>query len=71
MNLADRIAVLFEGRIVGIVDAGSTTVEELGVMMAGTPSCRHRALRPDATREVNTAWTRLTATRDSRQWIRP
>jgi len=37
MNLADRIAVLFDGRIVGIVDAARVTVEELGVMMAGAP----------------------------------
>jgi simple sugar transport system ATP-binding protein len=36
MNLADRIAVMFEGRIVGIVDAAKTAVEELGVMMTGT-----------------------------------
>ena len=35
MNLADRIAVIFEGRIVGIVDAEATTMEELGMMMAG------------------------------------
>lgn len=33
--LADRIAVLFEGRIMGEVDAGSATLEEVGLMMAG------------------------------------
>lgn len=33
--LADRIAVLFEGRIVGEGDAGSATLEEIGLMMAG------------------------------------
>ena len=27
LNLADRIAVMFEGRIMGIVDAASVTVE--------------------------------------------
>jgi simple sugar transport system ATP-binding protein len=35
MNLADRVAVIFEGRIVGIVDAAATTMEELGAMMVG------------------------------------
>ncbi len=33
--LSDRIAVMYEGRIVGVVDAGVATVEELGLMMAG------------------------------------
>jgi general nucleoside transport system ATP-binding protein len=35
MNLADRIAVMFEGRIVGILDAASVTVEKLGLMISG------------------------------------
>jgi len=35
LALADRIAVFFEGRISGEVDAGRTTVEELGLLMAG------------------------------------
>ena len=35
MNLADRIAVIFEGRIMGILDAGEATVEAIGLMMAG------------------------------------
>jgi general nucleoside transport system ATP-binding protein len=35
MNLADRIAVMFEGRIVGVVDGKRTSLEELGGMMAG------------------------------------
>jgi len=34
-NLSDRIAVMFDGEIMGIVDNSSTTVEELGLMMAG------------------------------------
>jgi general nucleoside transport system ATP-binding protein len=33
--LADRIAVLYEGAVVGEVEASSATVEELGLMMAG------------------------------------
>jgi general nucleoside transport system ATP-binding protein len=33
--LSDRIAVIYEGQIVGIVDSKSATVEQLGLMMAG------------------------------------
>src|SRR3954468_13629230 len=33
--LADRIAVIYEGAIVGELDAASATVEELGLLMAG------------------------------------
>jgi general nucleoside transport system ATP-binding protein len=35
MNLADRIAVMFEGRIVGILNAASVTQEKLGLMISG------------------------------------
>ncbi|MEJ2148344.1 MAG: ABC transporter ATP-binding protein [Chloroflexota bacterium] len=35
MGLADRIAVMFEGRIVDIVPAGQVTKEEVGLLMAG------------------------------------
>ena len=35
LNLADRIAVMFEGRIMGVVDAAAASVEEIGSMMAG------------------------------------
>jgi len=35
LNLADRIAVMFEGRIMGIVNAAGASVEEIGLMMAG------------------------------------
>jgi len=34
-NLSDRIAVIFEGQIIGILDRESATVEKLGLMMAG------------------------------------
>jgi ABC-type uncharacterized transport system ATPase subunit len=37
MNLADRIAVMYEGRILGIVDPSTVTTEQLGLMMAGSP----------------------------------
>lgn len=35
MALADRIAVLYEGRLMGIVERGAADVEQLGLMMAG------------------------------------
>jgi simple sugar transport system ATP-binding protein len=35
LALADRIAVMYEGEIVGEVDASVATVEEIGLMMAG------------------------------------
>jgi general nucleoside transport system ATP-binding protein len=38
--LSDRIAVIYEGRIVGIVDGKTAQVEQLGLMMAG--------IRPEA-----------------------
>ena len=38
LNLADRIAVMFEGRLMGIVDAAQASAEEIGLMMAGLPA---------------------------------
>jgi len=35
MNLSDRILVMYEGEIVGELDPKETTVEELGLYMAG------------------------------------
>jgi len=35
LTVSDRIAVMFEGEIMGIVDADKTTIESLGLMMAG------------------------------------
>lgn len=37
MNLCDRIGVLFQGRLMGIVDAETTNLEEIGLLMAGRP----------------------------------
>jgi general nucleoside transport system ATP-binding protein len=34
-ELSDRIAVIYEGKIMGIVNRGEATVEEIGLMMAG------------------------------------
>ncbi len=35
MQLSDRIAVIFEGRIVGVLDSATATRERVGLMMAG------------------------------------
>jgi ABC-type uncharacterized transport system ATPase subunit len=35
MALSDRIAVMYEGKIVGTVQAAEVTREELGLLMAG------------------------------------
>lgn len=35
--LSDRIAVIFEGQLMGVVDAATVTTNQLGLMMAGTP----------------------------------
>lgn len=36
MNVSDRIAVIYEGKIVGIVEAKKATERQLGLMMAGS-----------------------------------
>jgi ABC-type uncharacterized transport system ATPase subunit len=37
LDLSDRIAVLFDGSIMGTVSSGHTTAEQLGLMMGGQP----------------------------------
>jgi simple sugar transport system ATP-binding protein len=37
LNVSDRIAVMFDGNITGIVDAKETNEQELGLLMAGVP----------------------------------
>lgn len=34
-TLSDRIAIMYEGSIIGVVDRGQATVEQIGLMMAG------------------------------------
>ena len=36
MNVSDRIAVMYEGKVVGIVDPTKVTEQELGLLMAGS-----------------------------------
>jgi len=45
-TLSDRIAVMYEGSIIGIVDRNQATVEQIGLMMAGIRV--EDALRPPA-----------------------
>ena len=35
MNLSDRIAVMFQGKIMGIVETSGARIEEIGLMMGG------------------------------------
>lgn len=41
LNISDRIAVMYEGEIVGIVNASETNESELGLMMAGGGRISH------------------------------
>jgi simple sugar transport system ATP-binding protein len=45
LNLSDRLAVLYEGRVMGILDREEATVERLGLMMAGVPLAEALAAR--------------------------
>jgi simple sugar transport system ATP-binding protein len=35
LALSDRVAVIFEGRIIGVIARDDATTEQLGLMMAG------------------------------------
>ncbi len=52
LSLADRILVMFEGRIMGIVPAKTATKEALGLMMAGIKSEGEATNKPDTRREA-------------------
>jgi simple sugar transport system ATP-binding protein len=42
LNLSDRIAVMFQGAVMGVVETSSATIEAIGMMMGGQrmPSSR-------------------------------
>ena len=42
-SLSDRIAVMYEGRIMGIVPAAEVGYEEIGLMMTGVERCQEGA----------------------------
>ena len=46
MNLSDRILVMYEGEIVGEFDPRTTTVQELGLYMAGAKR-QDKEVQPD------------------------
>ena len=52
LTLSDRVAVLYEGRIMGIVAAADADPETLALMMAGTPAERIEDLRLHAPAET-------------------
>jgi ABC-type uncharacterized transport system ATPase subunit len=52
LSMSDRVAVMFRGEIVGIVDPSTTTMEEISLMMAGAK----RAAGGDD-RQVSGMWT--------------
>ena len=37
MKLSDRICVMYEGKIMGTVRPQNVTIEQMGLMMGGTP----------------------------------
>ncbi|MCL4154974.1 UNVERIFIED_CONTAM: hypothetical protein GTU68_065164 [Idotea baltica] len=43
LNLSDRIAVLYEGRIMGVVDNDNLDIEEIGLLMGGRTAAREVA----------------------------
>lgn len=45
LSLSDRIAVMFAGKVMGIVPAKEAKIEEIGMMMAGTPLSKVGGLR--------------------------
>jgi simple sugar transport system ATP-binding protein len=53
MQLSDRIAVLYRGKIVGIVDAKTTSKENLGLMMAGViPGEEKKTTQPSSQEQI-------------------
>jgi simple sugar transport system ATP-binding protein len=44
MNLCDRIAVIFQGKIVGVVDPRKVTEREMGLLMSGSAKAREETV---------------------------
>ncbi len=45
LALSDRIAVIYEGRIMDVLDRNETTAEELGLLMAGVPPAHQEGVQ--------------------------
>ena len=43
LNLSDRIAVLYEGRIMGVVDNDKADIDQIGLLMGGRAHMREVA----------------------------
>ena len=56
LTLADRIAVMYEGAIVGEVDARAATVDELGLLMAGIRATDEPAAGSDRAAAPQRRW---------------
>ncbi|EXJ22752.1 Unspecified monosaccharide ABC transport system, ATP-binding protein [Alkalibacterium sp. AK22] len=55
MNVSDRIAVMYDGNIIAVVDADKTNEKELGLLMAGVPLERaHAELAESSGKEKET-----------------
>lgn len=52
MNLADRILVMYEGRVVGEVDAATATETQLGLLMTGSGNTGGRSGAVSETQET-------------------
>jgi len=56
MQLSDRIAVIFRGKILAIVDARTATKEQLGLLMAGiTPTREETSVPPTSMDQIPVA----------------
>ncbi len=53
MELSDRIAVLYRGKIVGVLDAAEATKEQVGLLMAGVaPEAAEAEVKAAASPEI-------------------
>ena len=43
MNLSDRIAVLYEGKVMGVVENDNLDIEEIGLLMGGRTKAKEAA----------------------------
>ena len=43
VNLSDRIAVLYEGRIMGVIDNDKVDIDQIGLLMGGRTQAREVA----------------------------
>jgi simple sugar transport system ATP-binding protein len=66
MSLSDRIAVMYKGRILAIVDAQTATREQLGLLMAGVTSATDDRRPPATDGQTKMAGSQRSAKEDAR-----